>query len=247
VRLVIVLTVLALGVAGWTGAHPSIDGSWQLVSGEVDGAPVPIVADHRITLTVDGTEFGGRSACNLYGAEVSYGDRSLLNGVSLEITSMFTTEMACEPPVMESEAAYQQALMRVSSASRSAGRLTLSGPNVRLEYEELAPVPQSSMVGTRWVLESLVQGDTVASVQGEPALLELGEDGSLGGSTGCRRVSMARADPATWPCRSCRWCGTDNACSLDIDRRACPCEPRPGSDRRRRRSDSAAALVRAHR
>lgn len=46
------------------------DGSWQLMSGTVDGRPVPIVDSHPITLNIDGYVIGGTAACNGYGGNL---------------------------------------------------------------------------------------------------------------------------------------------------------------------------------
>jgi heat shock protein HslJ len=42
------------------------------------------------------------------------------------------------------------------------------------------------MVGTDWVLESLLSTDVVVSVAGDPATLRFEPSGSFRGSTGCR-------------------------------------------------------------
>jgi heat shock protein HslJ len=142
-------------------------GAWQMSSGVVDGIGFRIVPDAPITLTVKGSEVGGRSACNHYGAEMVGED----GGVRLRVTSM--TEMACPEP-------------RVTGATRDGDRLTLTGPGVELTFDRLAPVPFAALIGTDWVLESLISGDAVSSVAGEPATLRLDADGTFNGSTGCR-------------------------------------------------------------
>ena len=48
------------------------------------------------------------------------------------------------------------------------------------------PVPVADLVGTDWVLESLISGDAVASVAGKPATLRLAAARTFSGSTGCR-------------------------------------------------------------
>ena len=45
------------------------------------------------------------------------------------------------------------------------------------------------LAGTVWVLERLVQGESVSDVGGERATLELFSDGSMLGSTGCRALN----------------------------------------------------------
>jgi heat shock protein HslJ len=182
------VSVVVTGCGG-SAAAPSaggpvdLTGSWQLVSGTVDGVAFPVVADSPITLTIQGTTIGGRAACNLYGGELSVVD----GGPRFSLTSM--TEMACEEPVMTSEAAYLAVLPRVTTGARAGDRLTLTGTDVELDFDRLAPPPIAELVGTEWVLESLVDGDAVSSVAGDRATLRLEAGGTVAGGTGCRTFS----------------------------------------------------------
>jgi heat shock protein HslJ len=151
--LVIAIVVAACGAD--TGASPSpsapgavdADGEWRLVRGTSDGVAIPMVPDVDITMTIDGSQISGRSACNQYGGEIVVADGRVQFG------SMFMTEMACDEPIMASEAAYHAALGKVRAASLDGDTLTLSGPGVELVYERLAPPPTAALVGTVWVLE----------------------------------------------------------------------------------------------
>ena len=180
---------LVLSACGANGAAPpnagmvDASGDWQLSSGTVDGVPFPVVADAPITMTVQGTQISGRSACNHYGGEI------VVEGGSVKFGLMSMTEMACQEPVMSAEAAYFAALARIAGASRDGDRLVLTGPGVELDFDRLPPVPIAELVGTNWVLESIVKGDVVSSVAGEPATLRLDSDGTFVGSTGCRTFS----------------------------------------------------------
>jgi heat shock protein HslJ len=177
--------VLACGPGPSPSAAEPVDltGDWQLASGTVDEAPFPVVEEAPITLSVEGREIGGRAACNHYGGELVVDG----SGSRLEISSM--TEMACEDPVMAAEAAYLAALPRARAAALDGDRLTLTGAGVELVFERLAPPPLAELVGTDWVLDSLVVGDAVSSVAGERATLRLDADGSFHGGTGCRTFS----------------------------------------------------------
>ena len=157
--------------------------AWELVSGSVEGAEIPIVDGRPITLsfTDDGAE--GTAACNGYGG--SY----VISGAEITFSELGWTEMACIPEtVMESARIYLDALPRVEVLSMTGDELTLTGEGVELVYRALPPVPTSELTGTVWVLDSLVQGDTVSTVTGERATLELFTDGSMLGSTGCRTL-----------------------------------------------------------
>lgn len=184
----VALILAACGSAGTPPTSPSGDpfepqGSWELISGRVGDAEIPIVDDHPITLTIRGAEIGGTAACN------SYGGRLTVNNGRLEIRDLGMTAMGCEEPLMAAEAAYTAALSSVESIGGDGGELVLSGPDVELRFTALAPPPTVEVVDTVWVLETLFVGDVASAVLGEPATLELRSDGTFVGSTGCRSFS----------------------------------------------------------
>lgn len=160
---------------------PSVEGSWELVSGTVDGKPIPIVDSHPITLEVSDEIFGGVAACNHYGVVV---EPPPPPGKPLEI---YATAMECvEAGVMESERAYLAVLERVVQSAGDGDELVLLGEGVELRFRATEPPPIESMTGTVWVLERVIDGDVVSDAAGERATLELYTDGSVIGSTGCR-------------------------------------------------------------
>jgi heat shock protein HslJ len=184
--LVLTIALCACGTdspASSGGGMVDATGDWQLTSGRVDGAAFPVVADSPITMTVEGMRIGGRSACNAYGGEI------VVDGGRVRFEQMSMTEMACQEPVMAAEAAYLAALGRIVGAALDGDRLVLTGPGVELDFERLAPPPIAELVGTDWVLQSIVQGDVVSSIAGEPATLRLEPGGTFKGSTGCRTFS----------------------------------------------------------
>jgi len=158
--------------------------TWQLESGTSDGEPIPILDSHPITLSFTEDGAGGTAACNGYGGSYS------ISGDTIAFSELFQTEMACFPEeAMESERRYLEGLTRVETISLTDETLTLSGEDTELTLSKLPPVPTSELTGTVWVLDGLVTGDTVSSVSGERATLELFSDGSMLGSTGCRTLN----------------------------------------------------------
>jgi heat shock protein HslJ len=183
--------ILALLVAGCSaGGSPSssvggpagLIGSWVLVEGTGPGGDAVIVDGFRITLEIEGAEVGGTSACNHYfGRLAAVGD-------ALRVDELGGTEMACEPAVMASESAYLAALSAVTRWARDGDTLVLSGPSASLSYTLLQPVPDAAMVDSVWVLDTLIWGEAASSVEAR-ATLELGSNGTLVGSTGCRDLT----------------------------------------------------------
>lgn len=179
---------LVLAACGSTAVSPSggggdldPEGSWQLASGATDAGPVPIVDDHPITLTVEGSTIGGTAACNGYGGKIQP------TGGGIRITDLAWTAMACMPDeVMAAEAAYTQALAAVTAIRADGEQLVLEGPGIELRFDALPDPPTADLVDTIWILDTLFVGDVATAPMGEPATLELRSDGTFSGSTGCR-------------------------------------------------------------
>ena len=205
--LLIVLVATACGSVETTGAE-SIDGVWQLESGTVNGAPVPLVDGYRITFSGEGSTFGGTAACNQYGATIG------IDSGTVTLEELFVTEKACRPEVMDSEAAFLTGLQGVDRAERTDDRLVLSGPDARLEFVELAPIDDQDLIGTTWILESLVDGDAISTTQGDDLTLEFDSDGTFMALTGCRILTgtyVAVGDEIATPTLS-----ADGECTAEL-------------------------------
>jgi heat shock protein HslJ len=158
-----------------------LDGSWQLTSGTHQGTTLEPVSDHPVTMSFDGDEVTGTAACNGYGGTFESTKGQIV------FSEMIITEMACFPTeVMDLEQNFMTALVSVTEVRVTDDVLVLSGENTILEFEVLPPVPTAELLNTVWVLDGLVTGDSVSSVIGDRATLELFSDGSFLGSTGCK-------------------------------------------------------------
>ena len=104
------------------------------------------------------------------------------------INEFFMNGMGCEAPIQESEQTFVDALFAITSWRLDDAQLHLVSPSSDLVFEMMAPIPTAALIGTEWVLESLIEGATVSSVGGEEATLLLGVDGTVSGSTGCRTL-----------------------------------------------------------
>jgi heat shock protein HslJ len=181
----LILTFLLTGCSLLTNAaaSASLDGDWRLQAGTDQGHPIPIVAGSPINLKIAGTQAGGIAACNHYGGRVR------ISGSSVSFSEMVQTEMAClNDKVMASEAAYLAALSKITKAERSGDSLVLSGPQVQLSFAIVPPVADASLVGTTWLLDSLINGAVASSTVAE-ATLVFNADGTLAASTGCRDLT----------------------------------------------------------
>lgn len=162
----------------------SYDGTWELVEGRASEGPIEISERWRITLTIDGEELGGLSACNHYGATAT------IKGDAISITGVGGTEMGCHPEVMETEARYHSALMAVDTIERSGATLVLAGPDAELVFGFVPPPPTADLTDVRWNLQSLIhgQGPDATVTSAHPAHLYFTSDGRFEGWTGCRAI-----------------------------------------------------------
>lgn len=181
--LVAVMAVVATACLGSDFAD-SVEGSWQLTEGTVNGEVVPIIDSHPITLTFDGEQVGGTASCN------SYGGTFQLDGSTISFSNLAMTEMACMPEeTMIAEQLYASGLTMVEALSLDQ-TLVLSGPDVELTFDRLEPVPDAELTNAIWVLDGLIVGDSVTSpVADSRATVEFFTDGSMLGDTGCRPFS----------------------------------------------------------
>lgn len=161
-------------------------GSWVMIGGPVtpiEGWDVTVTFEANAEGTVD--RIGGTAACNLYGGTVRWTDDG-----GIAIGELAQTEMACEPSqVMELERTFLSSLADVDAVAVDGDVLTLHGGETTWTFEQLPPVPTSELVGTTWQLDGYVAGDAVSHEVGmESATLVLHPDGSMSGSTNCRRL-----------------------------------------------------------
>jgi heat shock protein HslJ len=181
----------ACGEPGTDASGPNDDvasylGTWELVEGSGPGGRISLPPDGRITFLIEDDSIGGIAACNRYGTgdfTIDGHDFDAREGVSL-------TEMACAKDLMAAESAYIDAFVAADRIDRHGDTLTLSGPRVELTYGFVPPPPTADLVGTKWVLESLLldSGADAVAMSAEPAELRLEGDGTVTGTTGCRRM-----------------------------------------------------------
>ena len=164
------------------GGAPDPTGEWELVELWRGSTVEPPPVGGRVTLTVSDGTLGGTSFCNEYGGDYR------LDGDSLVIEGLASTERGCGPALMRAETTYLEALGAVERLASRHGYLVLTGPDVELRFRPVPPVQRSDVAGTAWVLETLLDGEVASSTTGEPAELLLAADGTLTGSTGCRPV-----------------------------------------------------------
>jgi heat shock protein HslJ len=126
-------------------ANPQdLSGRWTLVAATANGTPLHLDDTHPVTLTFDGTDVSGTSACNSYSGTVQVEDHAedhaedQAEDMAVGFSPLGGTEMACMPrSVMDLEQAYLRAMQSVVTARREADRLTLTGGDVELSFRSM--------------------------------------------------------------------------------------------------------------
>jgi heat shock protein HslJ len=183
----VVVAACAGDEARETAPPDDLDDAWRFSHGSGPDGEIPVADDdHRPTLTIDGSDWGGQ-VCNHYSTNAD------VDGTDVTLDGVVATEMACvNGGIMESEAAYLDAFARVEGVEVVAERLVLRGDEVELVYEREEPEPDTPLTGTTWQLESLVPGDgpdAAVSSAADPAELRFDGDGTMTASTGCRELA----------------------------------------------------------
>ena len=116
-----------------------------------------------------------------------------IDGDRLVVQQLAMTEMACEPGLMDQDA-WLADLLDGASIRLDGDTLTLSkdGAALTLVDREVAD-PDRPLLGTRWVVDGLVEGDAVSSVPvGVVAALTF-SDGRVDVEAGCNQGAGAVA------------------------------------------------------
>lgn len=148
----------------------------------VNDKPYPLAKGSQLRLTFEDGSVGGSAGCNSMG-----GDASWDNGVMLvKGDSMMMTEMGCAEPLMQQDTWFSDILTSEPRLSQADTTLTLtSGDTVIIFTDEEVVVPDGSLTGTTWTLDSIISGDTASSNADVKSTLEFSDEGQLNGAFGC--------------------------------------------------------------
>ncbi len=158
--------------AEWPGAV-----SWSLVSGiDAPGweaaAPSATFGDGRVA---------GSTGCNRFNASYTR------DGGSLEIGTVASTQMGCEPRVQAVEREFVAALERVGGWRLAGEELVLDDG----DGQELLRFARPSLAGS-WTVTSLLTGDAITGPkEGTELTATFGGAGKLSGSAGCNRYEAS--------------------------------------------------------
>ncbi len=151
-----------------------------------DGRAHPLVTGTRLTLTFAANHTLNASAgCNTMSGQ------GRVSGGALVVDPLAQTEMGCDTARMAQDQWVSAFLGGKPTVDLAGEALTLHGGGVRIELvNDKTTNPDRPLAGTRWVVTSLVSGETVSSVPadaGEAALV-IDAAGTFTGTTGCGSV-----------------------------------------------------------
>lgn len=138
-----------------------------------------LVAGSQVRLVFDGDRLGASAGCNQLG-----GGYSIADGL-LAASQMITTEMACDPALMEQDR-WLTELLGGAGVTLADDTLTLerAGVTLTLVDREVAD-PDRPLEGTRWVVDGVIANDAVSSVPaGVTASITI-HDGRVDVEAGC--------------------------------------------------------------
>ncbi len=152
------------------------------------GQDRPLAEGTRIRLDFrdDGRTLGAQAGCNSMGGEASIDE-----GDRLVVADMSTTEMGCDPPRHDQDRWLAGFLTAGPTLRLTSDDLTLTGEDSEIRLLDREAVdPDRPLAGTRWVVDTIVDGESASSVPtGAEAHLVIASDGRFTGSTGCNAMS----------------------------------------------------------
>jgi len=193
-------TVTQAGSDGPSGAEPW-GATFLSTSVTENGQPKALVAGTRITLNFveDGHRIGAQAGCNSMGGQVSFADGRMVVG------DLATTEMGCDPPRHAQDEWVARFLTSRPQWSRSGSTLTLDNGTTQIALEDKKVAdPDRPLRGTKWVVDTIVDGESASSVPaGAEAFLAFGDGADrdrFAGNTGCNGMggsSVVHEEPST--------------------------------------------------
>lgn len=160
------------------GADPGNLAGRTFVSTAITGRD--LVPGSQVRLSFEVGRIGAQAGCNSMGGSVAIVDGRLV------LADLATTEMACDPALMDQDA-WLADFLAGASITLAGDTLTLASDAVTLTLlDREAADPDRPLVGTRWIVDGLVSGESVSSVPaGIVASLVFTADGRVAVEAGC--------------------------------------------------------------
>ncbi len=154
------------------------------------GQTRPLVPGSELRLAFEDGNLHAYAGCN----HLSGGAR--FDGDRLTVAPAASTQMFCGPPLQEQEAWLTRFLAAGPTCRLDGDELVLSTGDAEIHLTDRRTAqPNRPVRGTRWVVDGIVDGDSVTSVPaGAQAYLTIRDDGRIDGFTGCNQFGGTATD-----------------------------------------------------
>lgn len=154
----------------------AIDGRTFLSTVIVGRALVP---GSQVRLSFEDGRIGANAGCN------SMSGSYAVDGGRLVVGALATTEMGCDPALMDQDG-WLGGFLDGASIALAGEMLTLAKDGVTLTLlDRVVADPDRPLAGTRWVVDGLVSGDAVSSVPAGVVATLVFADGEVAVEAGC--------------------------------------------------------------
>jgi len=153
-----------------------------------DGKPYTLVADTEVSFEfTDDGRLTVRPGCNMLEGPVD------TTGGKLVVDGLITTDMACDPARMEQDSFVGKVLDASPSWELNGDRLTIKSGSTTFDLAPREAVrPDKELVGTTWVLDTLVDGEVASSMTaGAPEVTLVFDGQRVVADTHCNGVNAA--------------------------------------------------------
>jgi heat shock protein HslJ len=181
------LLLVGCGSRAASGGLSDLRGRTFLSTGVTEnGQAKPLVAGTRIRLSFgeEGRRIGANAGCNHIGGDARVEDGRLVAG------DMAMTAMGCAGGRSEQDDWLVKFLTGTPTVRISGAELVLANNTTEIRLlDRTVADPDRPLIGTRWVVESIIDRDTASSIpQAAVAHLLLNADGTFTGNTGCNHM-----------------------------------------------------------
>lgn len=185
-----------VGSGGTAGGDPggsgedSIAGEYRSVEVTENGQPRPLVGDSVIALRFDDGQLGVSAGCNSMSGTYEIDDGVLV------VAALATTEMGCEPALMDQDQWVAEFLGAGPEIAEMADGFDLITDTTTIHFVDREIVePDAELTGTTWTVDGFVHGSgsdgAVSSVAGPAPVLRFEPEGFVTGSDGCNDFGYA--------------------------------------------------------
>jgi heat shock protein HslJ len=181
------LLLVGCGSRAASGGLSDLRGRTFLSTGVTEnGQPKQLVSGTRIRLSFgeEGRRIGANAGCNHIGGDAR------VEGGRLVAGDMAMTAMGCDGGRSEQDDWLVKFLTGTPTVRVSGTELVLANNTTEIRLlDRTVADPDRPLIGTRWVVESVIDRDTASSSpQGAAAHILLNADGTFTGNTGCNHM-----------------------------------------------------------